>query len=138
MKILVPLLTGKEKNKVFLEAVTTKVDEVILLQIVDKDFLSRAGSAMGEMRQSRIVLEEMKKIIGQKKKKCDELTEWGSTISKILSISLLQKVDKVLLVKQENQFFEDILRELKKNKINVEVIDVPLIDEEEAKLKQKK
>ncbi len=135
MKILVPLLTGKEKNSVFLNAITDKVDEVILLQIVDKDFLSRAGLAMGEVRQSRIVLEEIKKFIGQKKKKCNELTEWGSTIPKIVSLALLQKVNKVILVKQENQFFEDILRELKKNKLKVETIDVSNSEEEELSKK---
>ena len=37
-----------------------------------------------------------------------------STIKKILSLSVLQKVDKVYFVNQKNQFFEDILKELKK------------------------
>ena len=124
MKVLVPLLTGKEKDKSFFEAFTTKVDEVILLQIVDKDFRDKTASAIGEMGRSRAAMEEIKKMIGQKKKKCSELTEWGSTIQKILSIAILQKVDLVYLVKQKNQFFEDILKELKKNKVKFEVVEV--------------
>jgi uncharacterized membrane-anchored protein YjiN (DUF445 family) len=124
MKVLVPLLTGKEKEHLFVEAFTSKVDEVILLQIIDKDFMNKTASAIGEMRQSRAVMEEVKKIVGQKKKKYSEATEWGSTIQKILSLAVLQKVDKVYLVNQKNQFFGDILKELKKNKVNYEVIDV--------------
>jgi len=130
MKVLVPLLTGKEKEKSFVEAFTTKVDEVVLLQIVDKDFMSKTASALGELRQSKATMEEIKKIVGGKKKKCFELTEWGSTIQKIIAIFVLQKVDTVFFVKQENQFFEDILKELKKKRIKFEVIEV--VEKEEG------
>ncbi|MFA5126143.1 MAG: hypothetical protein WC462_04025 [archaeon] len=131
MKVLVPLLTGKENDKDFVEAFTFKVDEVVLLQIVDKDFMVKTSSALGEVRQSRTEMEEIKKIVGAKKKKCVETTEWGSTIQKILANAVLQKVDSVFLVKQRNQFFEDILKELKKNKIVCEVIEVKEQEEEE-------
>ncbi|MCX6803610.1 MAG: hypothetical protein NTY48_03490 [Candidatus Diapherotrites archaeon] len=133
MKVLVPLLTGFEKDPIFVSAVTDKVDEVILLQIVDKEFHARAGSAIGEVRQLRLVLDELRKSIGAKKKKCVELTEWGSTIQKIISLVLLQKIDKVYLVKQNNQFFEDILKALSKNKIKYGVIDVPIKVEDNKK-----
>ncbi len=126
MKILVPILTGRENEPAFIDAVCSKVDEVILLQIVDKDFHPKAGSAIGEVRQFRIVLDALKKEIGAKRKKYDELTEWGSTIPKIVSIALIRKADKVVLVKQDIQFFEDILKELKKNKVQFEVIDLPV------------
>ncbi|MFA6268811.1 MAG: hypothetical protein WCW13_05310 [archaeon] len=124
MKVLVPLLTGKEKDSAFIELFSSKVDEVILLQITDKDFKSKTASAIGELRYLRAALEEIKKVIGKKKKKCVEISEWGSTIQKLIGISILQKVDKVFLVKQNNQFFEDILKELKKNKIPFEVVEV--------------
>ncbi|MEI7961656.1 MAG: hypothetical protein WCI04_04955 [archaeon] len=125
MKILVPVLCGKEVDAMFVDAITNKVDEIILLQIVDNEFHSRAGSAVSEVRQFRIILDELKKAIGHKRKKCLELTEWGSTIQKIISLALLRKVDKVFLVEQQNQFFQNILTELKKKKIAVEVIVVP-------------
>ncbi len=133
MKILVPVLTGREKEPAFIEAITNKVDEIILLQIVDKDFSPRAGSAMGEVRQFRIVLDGIKKEIGAKRKKYDELTEWGSTIPKIVSIALIKKVDKVVLVKQEIQFFDDIVKELKKNKVHVDVVEVAVSVDAEKK-----
>jgi hypothetical protein len=124
VKVLVPLLTGKENDKGFVEAFTRGVDEVVLLQIVDKDFMSKTASALSEVRQSRVLMDELKKIVGQKKKKCVEASEWGSTIQKIVGMAVLQKVNKVFLVKEKNQFFDDILKELKKNKVSVEVLDV--------------
>lgn len=130
MKVLVPLLSGKENDKEFVEAFTKQVDEVVLLQIVDKDFKDRTASAIGGMRQSRVAMEEIKKVVGAKKKKCTELIEWGSTIQKIHAIAVIQKVDRVFLVKQENQFFDDILKELKKDKITVEIIEVKEKEEE--------
>jgi len=133
MKILVPLLTGKENAPNFVDVITNKVDEIILLQIVDKDFHSKTGAAMGEVRQFRMLLDVLKKEIGAKRKKYDELTEWGSTIPKIVSIALIRKVDKVVLVKQNIQFFSDIVKELKKNKIEVDVIEVVTLEEENKK-----
>lgn len=137
MKILVPVLSGKEADPLFVDAITSKVDEIILLLIVDKDFHPRAGSAVGEVRQFRIVLDELKKAVGAKRKKCTELTEWGATIPKIVSIALMQKVDRVFLVGQENQFFDNILSELKKKRIGTEVIDVPDAVDDVAKPKRK-
>jgi hypothetical protein len=131
VKVLIPLLTGKEKDADFVQFFSSKASEILLLQIVDKDFKDKTASAIGEMRQSRVVMEEVKKILGAKKKKCVELTEWGSTIAKIRAISILQKVDKVFLVKQDNQFFEDILKELKKDKISVEVFVLQKMGEDE-------
>jgi Ca2+/Na+ antiporter len=132
MRVLVPLLSGLEKEKVFLDSVVV-ADEVVLLQIVDKEFVSLAGSAMGELRQSRLIMEKIKKFIVSKKKKCVELTEWGSTIQKIVSVALLRNVDKVFFVEQRNQFFENILEELKKKRLKFEVVPVVGEDGEEKK-----
>lgn len=124
-----PLLTGKENNPMFIEAFTNKVDEIVLLQIVDKDFMSRTSSAIGEVRQFRTVMDEIKKIIGTKKKKCNEITEWGTTAKKILGIAVLQKIDKVFLIADHTQFFDEVTKELKKNKIKFEAVEV--VEEED-------
>ena len=133
MKVLVPLINGNERNEDFVNVITNKVDEIVLLQIVDKDFAAKTSSTIGELRQSKAAMEEIKRVIGLKKKKCVELTEWGSTIQKIVSNAILQKVDKVYFVKQNNQFFEDILKELKNKKIVYEVIE--LVEKEEVNKK---
>ena len=125
MIVLAPLLSGKEAKKEFVNAITEKVDTVILLHIVDKEFMKRTTSAMGEVRQFSSLLAEVKKAVGAKRKTCDEVTEWGQTIPKLLSVAQLKRVDKVVLVKQRNTFFNEILNELEKNKIAVELVDVP-------------
>lgn len=133
MRVLVPLLTGKESDANFIEAFTSKVDEVILLQIVDKEFMSRTSAAIGEVSQYRSVMEKIKKVVSSKRKKCVEVSEWGGTIKKILALAFLRKVDKVFLVKQDAQFFDEILAELKKAKVKVEIIEVADKEPEEEK-----
>lgn len=124
MHILAPLISGKENNELYVDAITKGVDKVTLLQIVDRDFMAKASTAMGEVMQFSKVMNELKKSIGLKRKSCNEITEWGHTINKIVSISIIQKIDKVVLIEQDNKFFEDILKELKKNKIIYELINL--------------
>ena len=125
MIVLAPLLSGKEAKPEFINAVAAKADKVILLQIVDRDFMNKTSAAMGEVMHYSSVMRDAKKAIGAKKKSCDEITEWGGTVQKILSIALLQKVDKVALVSQRNKFFDEVLEGLRSNKIEYELIDVP-------------
>jgi len=125
MIVLVPLLSGKESKPEFVNAVAAKADKVLLLQIVDRKFMNRTSAAMGEVMQYSSVMRDMKKALGAKKKSCEEMTEWGTTVQKILSIALLQKVDKVVLVSQKNRFFDEVLEGLTENKINYELIELP-------------
>ena len=66
---------------------------------------------MNQPIQNRIPLSEYEEII-----------EWGDTQSKILNLALLRKVDKVVLKKQDNQYFEELVKKLKSEKVDVEVI----------------
>jgi len=130
---LVPLLSGKESDPLFLSAATDKVDKVILLQIIDKGFMNKTSAAMGEVMHYSSVMREAKKAIGAKKKSCDEITEWGPTVQKILSIAILQKANKIFLVKQNNSFFDEVVEELKKNGLDPTVIDLPEPEGEKKK-----
>ncbi len=124
MKILAPIISGKENSLDYIDAITKGVDRIILLQIIDRDFMNKTSTAMGEVMQFSNLLVEIKKKIGQKRKSCEEITEWGTTIKKMLSIAIIQKVDKVILVEQENEFFKEILKELKANKIPFQTIKI--------------
>jgi len=124
MKILAPIISGKENSTEFIDAITKGADRIILLQIIDRDFMNKTSTALGEVMQFSNLLIDIKKKIGKKRKSCEEITEWGSTIKKILSISIIQKADKVILVEQENEFFKEITKELKKNKIDFETIKI--------------
>lgn len=131
MIILVPLLSGKEDNLEFVNAICARGKKIILLQIVDQEFLAKTSTAMGEVMQNHTLLTKVKKSIQSKKKSVEEITEWGATIKKILSIAILQKVNKVFLVKQNNQFFGDILKAMDKEKIPYEIIEVKVENKKE-------
>ena len=122
MKILAPLISGKENSTEYVEAITSKVEKIILLQVIDRDFMNETSKAMGEVMQFSTIMEDLRKQIGKKKKACEEITEWGHTTKKIMAIALIQNVDKVIFIEQDNKFFKDMLKELKKNKITVETV----------------
>jgi hypothetical protein len=124
MKVLAPLISGKEDTPEYIEAISKGSEKIILLQIIDREFMNKTSAAMGEVMHFSSLMNNVRKQLGQKRKSCDEITEWGTTIKKILAISLIQQVDKVVFVEQENKFFEDILKELKKNKVKYETIKI--------------
>jgi hypothetical protein len=124
MKVLAPLLTGKENSSEYIEAITNKVDNVVLLQIIDKEFMRKTSAAMSEVMHFHSLMDEVKKLIGAKRKSYEEITEWGKTTQKIVSIAVLQKVDKVVFVSQKNKFFDEILGVLKKEKIKYELVNI--------------
>jgi hypothetical protein len=124
MKVLAPLLTGKENSSEYIEAITNKVDNVVLLQIIDKEFMRKTSAAMSEVMHFHSLMDEVKKLIGAKRKSYEEITEWGKTTQKIVSIAVLQKVDKVVFVSQKNKFFDEILGVLKKEKIKYEIVNI--------------
>jgi hypothetical protein len=124
MKVLVPLLTGNENLPEYIEVITSKVDNIILLQIIDKEFMKKTSAAMSEVMHFHSLMDEMKKSIGAKRKSYSEITEWGKTTQKIASIAILQKVDKVVFIEQKNKFFEEIINLLKKEKIKYELVKI--------------
>ncbi len=132
MIVLAPLLSGKENSDEYINAITKGVDKIILLQIIDREFMNKTSTAMGEIMQFSSLMAEIKKKIGLKRKKCDEITEWGSANKKIIGISIIQKVDKVFLVEQKNKFFEDLIIELKKNKIVFEIIKLKDVEKNKS------
>ncbi|MDD4250927.1 MAG: hypothetical protein PHX27_01910 [Candidatus ainarchaeum sp.] len=124
MHVLAPLLSRKENSDEYITAITKGADKITLLQIIDRDFMNKTSTAMGEVMQFSNIMTQIKKKIGLKRKKCEEITEWGSTNKKILSIAIIQKADKVVLVEQKNEFFKELLAEFKKNKIKYELINI--------------
>ena len=122
MKILIPILSEKENDADFIEKASKGANEVILLVVVDPNPKEKFGFAAGFLQKARGVMDSAKKTLGQKRKSVDDMVEWGDTQSKIINISLLRKVDKIVLHKQDNQYFNELLNRLIKEKIETEVI----------------
>jgi hypothetical protein len=125
MHILAPLISGKENCEAYIEGISRGAEKITLLQVIDRDFMNKTSAAMGEVMQFSSLLSELKRRMGQKRKSCQEITEWGHTAKKILSIALIQNVDKVVLIDQKNEFMKEILKELKKNKVTYDLVELP-------------
>lgn len=127
MKVLIPLLSKNESNEEFLDKAVKGANEVVLLIVIDTDERSKLRAS--DISSATHFLEEIKKLVGKKRKKCEDLTEWGETGKKIKNTAILNKVDKISILKQENQWFEEILKELKtekeiKNRIQIIEVDL--------------
>ena len=123
MKILIPLLSKTENKQEFLAKALEGAKEVILLLVVDtKAMPGQFGFAATEIRQGNTLMEEIKKKTTEKKKKCTDVMEWGDTLSKILNATRLYKANKIVLKKQDNKFFEDLVKELEHESVQVEII----------------
>ncbi len=139
MKVLIPLLSKQESNEEFIEKAVRKADEVFLLMVIEKQDSGSLKAA--DISSSTHFLEEVKKIIGKKRKKCEEFTEWGETSTKIRNTAIINKVDKIALLKQENQYFEDLVKKLREekelsNKIEIIKVELEKIDETKPEEKQ--
>ncbi len=125
MNSVLPILSGKEDSPKFLEKVILDSDKVVLLIVVDKDFMDKASTTMSEIRHYRVTVENIKKVLIKKGKKIEEVTEWGSTLNKILSTSFFHNAEKVFLVNQDTAFFREVVSGIEKEglEVNTMVID---------------
>jgi hypothetical protein len=122
MKVLIPLLSEME-NEEFLKRATEKASEVILLLVVDTQPNQKFGFTTSQITKGRRLMENASSFIG-KKKKIEEIIEWGETDLKIINIAKLNQVDKIVIKEQgENNFlFKGLVEKIKSENIKVEVI----------------
>lgn len=125
-KVLIPLLSKKENNLAFLEQATKNAKEIILLLIIDKrELFGQFGFAASEIMQGTHLLEELQNKLKENGKHATDIQEWGETETKIEHIAMLQQVDKVFLLEQENEYFKNLVKQLKKTLGNkIEIIKV--------------
>ena len=116
MKVLIPLLSKRENDNGFLEKAAEKAKEIIVFLPVDTGGAATSGFTMAEIAQGQKLMEEIKAKIGRKRKKCEGLLEWGGTVKNIDHIARLRGVETIALVRQDNEFFRVLLKELKKNR----------------------
>ncbi|MBU2477402.1 hypothetical protein KKG83_08095 [Candidatus Micrarchaeota archaeon] len=132
MKVLIPLLSRKELNEEFLEKALKGTHEIVLLMVIDKEDSPKAS----DISSATHFMEEVKKAVGKKRKRCEEFTEWGETSTKIKNTAILNKADKIVMLKQENQYFEELVEKLKEDKEIKEKIE--LIEVKQEVLPEKK
>ncbi|MBN2067743.1 MAG: universal stress protein [Candidatus Diapherotrites archaeon] len=130
MKVLVPVLSQKEASPEFIERLSSKAKEIIVLLVIDTKAMSgQFGFAAGEIAHANALMQQLKEAIGKKKKTCEDLMEWGDTFTKIEHTAMLKQADKIILVWQDNQFFKKLLKDLKEKLPKIEIETVKLEEE---------
>jgi len=116
MKVLIPLLSKLENDDEFLKKASEKAKEVIVFLPVDTSGAATSGFTMSEIAQGQRLMEEIKAKIGRMRKKCEGILEWGSTAKNIDHIARLRGIETIALVKQDNEFFHETVKSLKKKR----------------------
>lgn len=122
MSVLIPILSKKENTPEFLEKAVKGEKEVFLLAIMDTNALSNNfGFATSEIGAGSELIEQIKAKLEPKKIKVIEALEWGDTNTQIIHLAKLKNIKKIALVKQENKYFKDLVKELNENKIKTQI-----------------
>jgi hypothetical protein len=116
MKVLIPLLSKKENSEEFLEQATEKANEIVLLLPVDTIARATSGFTMAEVGLGENLMVEIQAFVGKKRKKCETVVQWGDTAKNIDHVARLKGIEAIVLLKQENEFFRQLVETLRKSK----------------------
>ncbi len=122
MKVLIPLLSKQEDSTEFVQKATKGAVEVFLLLVIDPaDMSGEFGFAAHEISKGNKMMGVVTELIGPEKA-VHQIVEWGETVSKIDNLCKLKGVDEVCVQKQDNYWFQDIVKKLKERDLKVKVI----------------
>ncbi|MEK6941770.1 MAG: hypothetical protein AABW85_02855 [archaeon] len=124
MTVLIPIISKKENNPEFLEKATQGQHHVFLLAIMDTGAVAKNfGFATSEIGHGNELIEEIKYTLKAKKIELSDVLEWGDTHQQIINYAKLKKTKKVALIKQENKYFKDLVKDLKEQGFEVELFE---------------
>ncbi len=123
MDVLIPILSKTENQDTFLDTAAEGAGKIYLMIVVEaKNLEYDFGFTTGQISLGNQLMEDIKKYLTEKGLLVFDVLEWGETIPKITNFYFLKKIKKVVLKKQENDYFKKLVKELKGKKLNVEVI----------------
>ena len=126
-KILVPLLSKREGEEEFIEAVAPGAGEIILLLVIDTNAMAGGfGFAAGEIAVGNALMQHVKTAFGKKRKTCNDIIEWGDTANKIEHLAQFHRVKKIFVVKQDNDFFKKLLKNMKEKLQGIKIEEIEL------------
>ncbi len=122
MKVLIPLLSKQEDSPEFVEKSTKGAVEVYLLLVINPaDLAGEFGFAAHEISKGNKMMGLVTELIGPEKA-VHQIVEWGDTVSKIDNFYKLKAIDEIRVKKQDNYWFEDIVKKLKEKDLKVKII----------------
>lgn len=127
ISVLLPILSKQETKKEFLDSIPAEAKDIFLLLVIDTELMvGQFGFAASDIATGNALMQELKTTLGKKGRKCTEMEEWGNTERKIMQIAQLKQVDKIFLVKQNNEFYMKLIKSLNEGlKIPIEEISLP-------------
>jgi len=121
------LLSKREAEPAFIEAIASKAHEIILLLVIDTNAMSgEFGFATNEIAVGNALMQKIKATIGKKRKTCNDIIEWGDTATKLEHMAQLHNVDRICLVKQENHFYKSLVKDMKEKLKGTEIDEISL------------
>ncbi len=124
-RVLIPILSPRDANPMFVERAIADASVIYVLLVLDaKSISSQFGFKTTEIMKGRDVVEKVKEEVRRQKRLCNDILEWGPQIEKIAQIAEMKQVDKIVLHNGDgNPYFENTAEDIRKlTKIPVEVI----------------
>ncbi len=115
MKVLIPVISGTENDPAFIDRASKGAKQIFILFVVEPSMMS------SEISHGNAVINDIKSALGKKKKKCEDIMEWGDTTRKIIGIARLNSIGKVVL-KGGVELSNQIAASLGNEKIPAEII----------------
>ncbi len=123
MSVLIPILSKQENDTEFLSKAIHEQTYVYLLLIVEARSLdSTFGFTASQINHGNALINEIKTILEKQNKKVYDTLEWGDTTPRIINFAKLKKITKIALKNQENEDFKKLVKQLKQENLNVQVI----------------
>jgi len=127
LKVLVPLLSKREAEPGFISVVADKAEEVILLLVIDTNAMAGGfGFATNEIAVGNALMQKAKIALEKRKTSCSDIMEWGETANKIEHLAMLHRVDRIYIVRQDNQFFKKLLQDMREKLKGIEIETIRL------------
>ncbi|MDD5163394.1 MAG: hypothetical protein PHD95_04260 [Candidatus ainarchaeum sp.] len=135
-RILMPILSKQEGNTGFLEQIPKEAEEIFLLLVIDTGFMpGMFGFAASDIAAGNVLMQLIRKFFVRRRKKCFDIEEWGNTERKILQTIHLKKIGTVFLVKQDNQFYRELVEQIR-SESEAEIIEIELPRKEKETKKE--
>ncbi|MDO8625730.1 MAG: hypothetical protein Q7R47_06620 [Candidatus Diapherotrites archaeon] len=126
--VLIPILSKRENAPDFLIQSTESYDFVVLLSVLDRDeSVGSFGFAANEIRLANHLMEQIAQFLSVQGKQVEQILEWGTVASKISQTAGFYNCQKIVLVRQENEYYHKLVTDLRVlSRIEIEEVIVPV------------
>jgi hypothetical protein len=121
--ILLPVLTGKENDKLFLQRVTKDTSRAVVVYIIDSDRTSETtfGDFTTEVQKGETLLDEIESVLTKRKIATKLYSEWGATMDKLDNIARVEQVDAIVVMDDHRKETQNFIKKMKRKLAGIEV-----------------